>query len=343
MDSWDETEAIQFITKVLGPAVIIPRSISGKWLVEAAKEGLLASFFGAKALTLKLAIEAHKNLSYEESLNLFKEEDSRRAKKRRIEQEAKKEEQLLKRRIKQEAEEKKAFHKFFEHVKAGRRGSGVAHAEVPLDIVIDDSVDPSVVKNYNLEPESDWENQVRIGLQAILKQMKYGNQADENTLCRVFYVLLGQSLAAAVKVGLKNEIDAVTPYGPERTVVELKIGHDIEKAARQLAVCEAQRLELDDPTKRNQYRTRETFCVSASRGFGLKTCEPKLDIIYVQRVTLHYREDRCPMATVSMRKKFCIYPGELKLDEALRFYNLFRSLGKMVRLDGGVDSDSDDE
>eukprot|EP01054_Gregarina_sp_Poly1_P006650 Gregarina_sp_Poly_1__6649@NODE_3579_length_994_cov_2679_776699_g2274_i0_p1_GENE_NODE_3579_length_994_cov_2679_776699_g2274_i0NODE_3579_length_994_cov_2679_776699_g2274_i0_p1_ORF_typecomplete_len291_score49_45_NODE_3579_length_994_cov_2679_776699_g2274_i0122883 len=238
---------------------------------------------------------------------------------------------------------KREFSTFFGYVKAGLKGSGVTEAEVPMRIEFDDSMGPRVADSFNQEPPSGWVDQVQSGVTSIVNEMNYKDQGDESTLQRVFNTLLGQKLAAQVKTGLRNEVDAVVPYGHKRTLVELKIGADIKKACRQIAVYEAQRLGLAEESKREQNRTRETYCVFAARGFGDKCSDKILNAIFVRRIKLHFPENQAPTATVSAKRSFLIFPGEFKYNAALEFYNLFRSLGEIHRFDGGVDSEDDDE
>eukprot|EP01054_Gregarina_sp_Poly1_P004376 Gregarina_sp_Poly_1__4375@NODE_2366_length_2224_cov_99_817339_g1210_i1_p2_GENE_NODE_2366_length_2224_cov_99_817339_g1210_i1NODE_2366_length_2224_cov_99_817339_g1210_i1_p2_ORF_typecomplete_len132_score9_18_NODE_2366_length_2224_cov_99_817339_g1210_i16351030 len=100
-------------------------------------------------------------------------------------------------------------------------------------------------------------------------------------------------------------MDAILPYGTGKTLIELKIGDKPEQAARQLCVYEAQRLKLQSLEKREQYRSRDTFCVYAFPGFA-----QDLTYIRIRRIHFEFLEDHPSIAHIFCPIRFRVLAGD---------------------------------
>eukprot|EP01054_Gregarina_sp_Poly1_P003074 Gregarina_sp_Poly_1__3073@NODE_1865_length_3165_cov_42_118464_g1210_i0_p5_GENE_NODE_1865_length_3165_cov_42_118464_g1210_i0NODE_1865_length_3165_cov_42_118464_g1210_i0_p5_ORF_typecomplete_len117_score13_60_NODE_1865_length_3165_cov_42_118464_g1210_i020892439 len=74
---------------------------------------------------------------------------------------------------------------------------------------------------------------------------------------------------------------------------------------RQLCVYEAQRLKLQSPEKREQYRVRDTFCVYAFPGFA-----QDLGYIRIRRIQFEFLEDHPPIAHIFHPIRFRVLAGD---------------------------------
>eukprot|EP01054_Gregarina_sp_Poly1_P011443 Gregarina_sp_Poly_1__11442@NODE_979_length_5480_cov_217_286902_g691_i0_p3_GENE_NODE_979_length_5480_cov_217_286902_g691_i0NODE_979_length_5480_cov_217_286902_g691_i0_p3_ORF_typecomplete_len341_score45_41DUF5526/PF17664_1/0_21GH115_C/PF17829_1/0_18_NODE_979_length_5480_cov_217_286902_g691_i09211943 len=315
MEFWNHPEVAEFIHTVIGSHVEVPFSASGKFLLVAVQDNLLQEMYGHQnAMLLQLAIEAHKKLSFKGSQKLFKDE----------------------------RDNKKAT-QFYNHCKAGGRGSRIIIEEAPVEIKFDDTL-PTLVEGvpegWEGVPEG-WEGDVERNLEALVSQMYSGSQKDEHTLARVFYIILGNKLSAEARLSQGNFMDALIPLSEssvpsekhsesseaDRILVELKIGSKLEQAVLQLAVYETQRFQLWLSRKRRQNRVRRAFLLCAPAGFGRRRRQAMLQHVEARAVILEFPDKRPPAATVCGSYWFDLFPiaaGRVNIPAALAMYHLFR-------------------